>query len=81
MFCGPVGDLFEVFGRLSWEFGRLLGYFYAHIELVAKFFSVSCQISGSQNWGFLVEILVLVGIGRSGRLIGFVSTCFRQGSS
>ena len=31
----------------------------------------------SQNLGFLVEILVLVGIGSSGRLVGIVSTYFR----
>ena len=35
------------------------------------------EISGVKNYGLLLEILVLVGLGRSGRLIGSISTYFR----
>ena len=50
---------------------------YARPLIVVKLFSGPCIFFGSQNKRSLVEVLVLVLIGRSGRLLGFVSTHFR----
>ena len=45
--------------------------------VVVKFCSGPCKLFGCEKKGFLLEILVLVGLGRSGRLIGRVSTYVR----
>ena len=52
--------------------------FYARPLIVVNFFRFFPKISGGKNWGLLLEILVLVGLGRSGRLIGSISTYFHQ---
>ena len=51
---------------------RALVCFYAQKLIVVKFFSVLYKIFGLQNLGLLLEFRLLVGIGRSGRLVAFI---------